>query len=247
MTTKVLIADDDADQRLLLRRLFGDAGFDGVLEAVDGDDAVRVAREHQPDLVVLDLAMPGRSGIEALPDLTDAVPDARIVVVSNFPRWRVADAVRRRGAVGYVEKRVAPGHLVAEILVAAELSERAADRVSTRFPAERAAARDARRFVRDLLDTTDEELLATVELLVSELVTNAVLHASSSPRVDVHLAATSVRVEVYDDDATLPRPRVPDAAAPGGRGMLLVERMASQWGAEPHGDGKVVWFELVRR
>ncbi|HYI62880.1 MAG TPA: response regulator [Acidimicrobiales bacterium] len=244
---RVLVADDDADQRLLLRRLLSRAGFDDVVEAADGHEALAAAVAHTPDLILLDLAMPGRSGVEVLPDLHDQVPTARVVVLSNLPRGRLGSIVRDRGAVGYVEKRVDPDRLVHEVLVAAALTERAAARASTRLPAAAAAAGAARAFIRDTLDGPDRALLAEVELLVSELVTNAVLHASSAPRVDVVLAPQHVRVEVQDDDPDLPVLRAQtDPDTIGGRGILLIDRMASRWGAEARDDGKVVWFELDR-
>ncbi len=239
---RILIADDDADQRWLVRRLLARAGYHDVVEASDGDEAVRVAREQQPALVVLDLAMPVRSGVEVLPDIIDAVPDTRVVVVSNFPRDRMARVVRGRGALGYVEKRVGAQVLVRDILVAAAL----ADRVSEQFASEAAAPRGARAFVRESLGAADAQLLDSVELMVSELVTNAVAHASSATRVDVYLAPRAVRVEVYDDDPTMPTRRDPDTDGPGGRGLMIIDQLASQWGSHPEGDGKVVWFELAR-
>jgi hypothetical protein len=55
-----------------------------------------------------------------------------------------------------------------------------------------------------------------------------------------------VRVAVYDDDPALPVHRQPDAERPGGRGLHLLDRIATRWGAEPSDGGKVVWFELDR-
>jgi hypothetical protein len=150
-----------------------------------------------------------------LPELTALAPAARIVVLSNYPRWRMSDIVRRRGAIGYVEKRVPPRRLVREILIAAALTERLMTSVSAQFSGESSSPRRARTFVRGVLDSADELLLETVELLVSELVTNAVVHASSAPVVDVHVSPETLRIEVYDASATLPRPRAADG---GGRG-----------------------------
>jgi anti-sigma regulatory factor (Ser/Thr protein kinase) len=158
----------------------------------------------------------------------------------------MSDIVRRRGAIGYVEKRVPPRRLVREILIAAALTERLMTSVSAQFSGESSSPRRARTFVRGVLDSADELLLETVELLVSELVTNAVVHASSAPVVDVHVSPETLRIEVYDASATLPRPRAADEGGPGGRGLDLIDRSASRWGADRSGDGKVVWFELDR-
>jgi anti-sigma regulatory factor (Ser/Thr protein kinase) len=109
-----------------------------------------------------------------------------------------------------------------------------------------AAAGQARRFVRRSLDVAAQQVLDDIELMVSELVTNAVLHAASQPRVDIVLGREAFRVEIYDDDPTLPELRDSSPDALGGRGIILVDRLASRWGAEPHGGGKVVWFERDR-
>ena len=77
----MLVCDDEPDIRLLYRSAFERAGVD-VAVANDGDRALEVARAWQPDLVVLDLRMPGRDGISALPEFADACPDAAVVVVS---------------------------------------------------------------------------------------------------------------------------------------------------------------------
>jgi anti-sigma regulatory factor (Ser/Thr protein kinase) len=100
--------------------------------------------------------------------------------------------------------------------------------------------------VRDLLHDEDASIVGTVELLVSELVTNAIVHAASAPRVEADLGRERIRVDVYDGDPTPPRVRVPDAEQPGGRGMHLLDGLASRWGTEPSGAGKVVWFEVDR-
>jgi CheY-like chemotaxis protein/anti-sigma regulatory factor (Ser/Thr protein kinase) len=242
---RVLVADDDPDQRFLVRALFARAGIHDVHDVADGDAAVAAVIERAPDLVVLDLAMPARSGLEVLPALHDHAPAAQVVILSNFPRWRLNEVARRRGAVGYVQKRVRPNRLVSEILIAAALAERAAG-ASRDFPAAVSSPRQARRFVRELLEASDEVLVESVELLVTELVTNAVLHASSAPTVQVHIEDDVVRVEVYDEDPTPLRPGRPSTSRPGGRGLLLLDRMAARWGDDPVGDGKVIWFELDR-
>jgi CheY-like chemotaxis protein len=243
---RVLLADDDADQRLLLRRLFARVGIHDVTEATDGGEVLERAVDARADLVVLDLAMPVLSGFDVLPELQARVGSTPIVIVSNFPRARLARLVERQGAVGYVEKRVPSRQLVDQILLAAALTEDAADRLSSRFPRDVRSPGRARRFVRGLLGEDDRELLAAVELLVSELVMNAVEHAGSAPRVDVHLGSDRIRVEVYDDDPSVPTAKDADPGEPTGRGLRLVSQVAHRWGAERHGPGKVVWFEVDR-
>ena len=74
--TRVLIVDDDDDQRFVLRRLFRREGITEVFEAADGEDALVVARAERPDLVVLDLAMPGRRASTCCPSSASGRPGA---------------------------------------------------------------------------------------------------------------------------------------------------------------------------
>lgn len=243
---RTLIVDDDPDQRETVRTILERGGLGPIHEAEDGPSGVAAAAEHQPDLVLLDVAMPGPSGLDVLPALVEAVPRARVVMLSNYPRRLHGDVARRLGATGYVEKRVPLRHLLAQILVAAAITETALEVVTADLPRDASSARAARTLLRQALGDDGDDLLFSLELLVSEVVTNAVHHAAAAPRIEAHLGPDSVRVAVYDDDPTLPVHREPDAERPGGRGLHLLDRIASRWGAEPTGDGKVVWFELDR-
>ncbi len=113
------------------------------------------------------------------------------------------------------------------------------------LPAEPASAAAARRFVRDVLASWGaHEFEDPAVLLTSELVTNAVLHARSAPLLSLRLVDGRLRVGVSDGTPVAPvRKRYGQDAATG-RGLLLVETMASAWGSEPSGAGKLVWFEL---
>ncbi|WP_455352708.1 SpoIIE family protein phosphatase [Streptomyces sp. SYSU K217416] len=110
-------------------------------------------------------------------------------------------------------------------------------------PEERAPGR-ARRLARRALARWDlEELSDSVELLVSEVVTNAVRYAERP--VTLRLLRTDVlRCEVGDDSPQLPRQRRARDTDEGGRGLFLVNRLARRWGATRLSSGKVVWFEL---
>lgn len=241
-----LVVDDDPEERTLTRTLLERAGIGPILEADSAEAALPMAEEHQPTLILLDVGMPGRSGIEVLPDLLAAVPSAKVVVLSNFPRQHYADAAVELGAVGYVEKRVAPARLVPEVLLAAAIGEAAVQAAAQDLPRDPTAPREARALVRGVLEREDARVVETVELLVSELVTNAIVHASSAPRVEVDLSRHRIRVSVHDEDPNLPATRTPDLDRPGGRGLVLLDQLAGRWGAEPSDGGKLVWFELDR-
>ncbi|MER8188035.1 ATP-binding protein [Kitasatospora sp. NPDC094015] len=89
------------------------------------------------------------------------------------------------------------------------------------------------------------ELADTAELLTSELVTNALVHTGKGAVLDAVLTAEQrLRIEVLDGTTRLPGRRPPTEWATSGRGLLLVEALADDWGVQLRGDGKVTWFEL---
>jgi anti-sigma regulatory factor (Ser/Thr protein kinase) len=85
----------------------------------------------------------------------------------------------------------------------------------------------------------------TVALLVSEVATNALVHGAGRVRVRVRPTAHGVRVEVHDEDSTLPSRRRATPMDEGGRGIALVDALSAGWGADSTDDGKTVWFEVV--
>lgn len=102
---RILIADDYTPFRIMLRYLLTDQpDFEVVGEAPDGEVAVRLAEELQPDVVMLDLAMPNLDGWEAIPLLRRVAPDAQIVVLSGFPLTRLRDASLHEHIARYLEK-----------------------------------------------------------------------------------------------------------------------------------------------
>jgi anti-sigma regulatory factor (Ser/Thr protein kinase) len=119
------------------------------------------------------------------------------------------------------------------------------DRRRQTFPATPASAAEARRFVESVMSTAHLDNLAyTATMLVSELVANAILHTGTPLEVVVCPEPDSVRIEVHDGSAQLPIRKHYSNMSGTGRGLLLVERMASEWGADRTTAGKVVWFQL---
>jgi anti-sigma regulatory factor (Ser/Thr protein kinase) len=106
----------------------------------------------------------------------------------------------------------------------------------------------ARRFVLDSLAQLPKPLLDAIALMVSELASNCVVHTAAEFEVCVVRAAGVLRVEVTDPGRDLPVVRHPDAADLRGRGLVIVEELADDWGIVRHvGDtGKMVWFAVRR-
>jgi anti-sigma regulatory factor (Ser/Thr protein kinase) len=98
--------------------------------------------------------------------------------------------------------------------------------------------------VREALAVVPSDTSEVAQLLVSELVTNAVLHAGTYIVVEVRVDDVRVRVAVKDLSAAFPQPRVAADDASGGRGLQLVEALSSSWGWDLTAGGKSVWFEL---
>lgn len=117
------------------------------------------------------------------------------------------------------------------------------------LPREPGSARRARHLLLDALAAAGEDpgpRSGIGELLVSELATNAVRYGQGEDfRVEVDLRAGALRVEVHDHSRTVPAPRHTSPVELGGRGLRLVDTLASTWGAETTADGKVVWFTLT--
>src|SRR5919202_4340116 len=113
---RVLIADDHAIVRLGLRALIAtEPGMEVVGEAVDGLDVVRKARSLRPDVIVLDLVMPHKDGIQATAEITREDPGARILVLTSFAEEDKLVPAFKAGAVGYLLKDSAPQDLLQAI------------------------------------------------------------------------------------------------------------------------------------
>jgi DNA-binding NarL/FixJ family response regulator len=102
---RVLVVDDAVDLRSIIRILLDlEEDFDVVAEASTGAEAVQLSRELQPDLVVLDVAMPGMDGLDALSEMRVVAPEAKVVMFSAHDNACTVDTARQRGAAGYIDK-----------------------------------------------------------------------------------------------------------------------------------------------
>jgi DNA-binding NarL/FixJ family response regulator len=113
MAERILLVDDHPLTRDALASLLAQGGFDIVGEAADGAEALELAGRLQPDLVVLDLSMPGVDGLSALPGLRAAAPGCEVVVLTASGTEENLLAAIRGGAAGYLLKSEPPERIVA--------------------------------------------------------------------------------------------------------------------------------------
>ena len=112
---RVLIVDDTSDFRLLLRVALELEGLDVVDDVGDGMQGISAAREQQPDIVLLDLAMPVMDGLEALPLITAASPSSKIIVLSGFQAQSMEASALAAGAHAYQQKGATADTIIASI------------------------------------------------------------------------------------------------------------------------------------
>jgi len=113
----IVIVDDAPEVRLLMKtRLRVSGRFRIVGEGSDGRQAVELAREHAPSLMLLDVSMPGFDGLQALPQVLEASPDTRVVLFSGFEEQGLADKAQQLGAAAFIEKSAPVETLVERLL-----------------------------------------------------------------------------------------------------------------------------------
>jgi two-component system response regulator NreC len=116
----IVLADDHTVVRHALRLLLEEeADFEVVADATDAEGAIRYARGHKPTVLVLDLNMPGKPSLDAIPDIQEASPETRIVVLTMQKEPAFARQALRLGVLGYVLKEAADAELVQAVRSAA--------------------------------------------------------------------------------------------------------------------------------
>ena len=115
MSLRLLIVDDHPLTRDALASLLAQHGFDVAGQASDGTEAIELAAELEPDVILLDLSMPGLDGLDALPRLREAAPECEVVVLTASETEENLLSAIRGGAAGYLLKSEPPGR-IAEFL-----------------------------------------------------------------------------------------------------------------------------------
>lgn len=135
---RTLLVDDVEGLRKLYGTVLEDDGrFEVVAEAGTGRAAIQEASKADPELVLLDISMPGMDGLEALPQIHEVTTDATVVMLSGFVEDRLGSRARDLGAVAYLEKGLSPDELVGELEDVLGLNGRPAPRGRARVHAER--------------------------------------------------------------------------------------------------------------
>lgn len=115
-----------------------------------------------------------------------------------------------------------------------------------RLPSQASSPGEARALACACAEDLDAEALIALELIVSELVTNAVQHGVGEITLSLAPTDDGIRVGVHDHGGGVPEPRASDPRATGGRGLRLVELLSAGWGVAPTGDsGKTVWAQVA--
>lgn len=117
---RVVLADDHAVVRRGVRQILADAGdIEVVGEAKDYGELSALLREQECDVLVLDISMPGKNGIEVLKAVHERTPRLQVLILSMFPEDQYAVRALKAGAAGYVSKEAAPEKLIDAIRLAA--------------------------------------------------------------------------------------------------------------------------------
>lgn len=116
----IILADDHTVVRSALRMLLeAEADFEVVAEAEDAESTIRYLRGHRPDVLILDLNMPGRASLEAIPEMREVSPQTQIVVLTMQTEPAFARRALQLGVLGYVLKEAADDELVQAVRKAA--------------------------------------------------------------------------------------------------------------------------------
>jgi DNA-binding response OmpR family regulator len=115
--SKILVIDDDEVLLALLQNLLADEGYQ-ILSTADGPRGVSLYKEHRPDLVLLDLALPSMNGLEVLKKIREFDEKARIIVVTGYGSAETAEVAYRYGASDFIHKPFEPRGLTERVKAA---------------------------------------------------------------------------------------------------------------------------------
>lgn len=108
---KILIVDDAYFMRNMIGNMVKEIGYSDIYFAVDGFDAIEKAREHQPDLITLDISMPGMDGLEAISKIMGVSPNSKVIMVTAVDNQFAIKEALKGGAVDFLKKPIAKSEL----------------------------------------------------------------------------------------------------------------------------------------
>jgi len=117
LAVRVVIAEDEAIIRLDLKETLEEEGYEVVGETGRGDEAVRLVREHKPDIAILDIKMPGIDGLQAAREISSA-RDAAVLILTAFSQRDLIEQARDAGALAYLVKPFQRSELIPAVEVA---------------------------------------------------------------------------------------------------------------------------------
>ena len=115
MDKKILLVDDAAFMRMMLKSSLAKSGYENILEAADGEIACTVYQEEKPDLVIMDITMPNKTGIEALRDIKAMDPNAKIVMCSAMGQEALVVEAIKLGALDFIVKPFKPERILQSV------------------------------------------------------------------------------------------------------------------------------------
>ncbi|NMA79889.1 MAG: response regulator [Clostridiales bacterium] len=112
MDSKILLVDDAAFMRMLIKNTLKENGYTNILEAEDGEIACRIYAEEKPDLTIMDITMPNKGGIEALKDIKAINPDAKVIMCSAMGQESMVVEAIKHGALDFIVKPFKPDRII---------------------------------------------------------------------------------------------------------------------------------------
>jgi two-component system, NarL family, response regulator NreC len=203
MAIRILLADDHVVVRQGVRVLLEQAGMVVIAEAADGPETLGLAHTHQPEVAVLDIAMPYLNGLETARRLRETVPRTKIIVLTMHPEEPYVFEALHAGAVGYVLKTQAAADIVQAIHTVLQgaiyLSPRVTNAVvqayltCTTLPSDPLTSREREMVQRIAEGQTTKEIAADLGLSVKTVESHRI---NLMRKLDIHETATLVRYAI---------------------------------------------------
>ncbi|MEU7059260.1 response regulator transcription factor [Streptomyces sp. NPDC046197] len=204
MTIRVLLVDDEPLLRMAFSMVLeAQSDMEAIGEAGDGEQAVRLTRELRPDVVLMDVRMPGVDGIEATERIVAQCPEAKVLILTTFDLDEYAFAGLRAGASGFLLKNALPQELLAAIrcvaagdaVVAPRITRLLLENFAHRLPGQSASTREDERLAR--ITAREREVLTQVGRGLSNAEIAETLQLAEAT-VKTHLSRILVKLELRD-------------------------------------------------